>query len=319
MDSGQLYDAVIVGGGLAGTTVAAELALSAPPGFRALLIEAGEPGPGSGYAPASERLYMNGTALAMSAAPRDKRDLVRWLRTEPDHAQISRRLFGRYLSDRFRAAVSHRPEFEVGRTEVVDLVPHDEGFTVVDAQGGQRTARDVVLALGNFAPDYSFLPPALHRHPGFVADPWRFDPSFDATREDAIRNGDALIIGGGLTAMDASALLHERGFRGRTHMVSRHGLSPCVDNPFAHALDPQTLHLDTSTPLTMLRSMRAAVRRHVQRGGDWRDVVESIRAMTPDLWSGWSLAERRRFLRHVAAFWAIHRYRVPAKTAAVCE
>ncbi len=40
MDSGQLFDAVIVGGGLAGTTVAAELALLAPPGFRALLIDA---------------------------------------------------------------------------------------------------------------------------------------------------------------------------------------------------------------------------------------------------------------------------------------
>lgn len=313
MDSGQLFDAVIVGGGLAGTTVAAELALLAPPGFRALLIDSGEPGPGSAYAPASERLYMNGTARAMSVVAGDKQHLVNWLKTEPESALISRRLFGRYLRERLRAALDRRPEFETLRAEVVDLVSGADGFTVVDAHGGERIARHAVLALGNFQPDYAFLPQVLHRHAGFVADPWRFDPA------PAHLRGDALIVGSGLTAMDALALLDERGFDGYVHVVSRRGLMPCVENPFARSLDLQQLALQTQTPLALLRSLRAAVRQHCAAGGDWRDVVEAIRPLTPAIWMSWSAGERRRFLRHLEVFWAVHRYRVPPKTAAVCE
>jgi uncharacterized NAD(P)/FAD-binding protein YdhS len=313
MDSGQLFDAVIVGGGLAGTTVAAELALLAPPGFRALLLDANEPGPGSAYAPASDRLYMNGTARAMSAVAGDKQHLVNWLQTEPESALISRRLFGRYLRERLHEALDRRPEFETLRSEVVDVVAGSEYFTVVDAHGGERRARHVVLALGNFPPDYAFLPQALHRYEGFVADPWRFDPAPSHLR------GDALIVGSGLTAMDAVALLDEREFRGCVHVVSRHGLMPCVENPFARALDVQQLALRTDTPYALLRSLRAAARRHSGAGGDWRDVVEAIRSITPAVWTSWSVRDRRRFLRHLQVFWTIHRYRVPPKTAAVCE
>lgn len=313
MDSGQLFDAVIVGGGLAGTTVAAELALWAPPGFRALLIDAREPGPGSAYAPASERLYMNGTARAMSAVPGDKLHLVNWLQTEPESALISRQRFGIYLRERLREALERRPEFETLRAEVVDVIAGDEDFTIVDAHGGERIARHVVLALGNFPPDYAFLPPALHRHPGFVADPWRFDPA------PAHLRGDVLIVGSGLTAMDTAALLDERGFDGCLHVVSRRGLMPCVENPFARALDPRRLALQTNAPYQLLRSLRAAARKHSAAGGDWRDVVEAIRDISPAIWMSWSTRDRMRFLRHLEVFWAVHRYRVPPKTAAVCE
>lgn len=310
MDSASSYDTVIVGGGLAGTTVAAELALVAPSGFHALLIDAGSPGPGSAYAPQSERLYMNGPAVAMSAVPGDKRHLVRWLRSHGEYALIPRSLFGRYLADRFHRAVARRPEFAIARAEVVDVVPQDAGFIVIDADGLERVARNVVLALGNFPPDDSFLPAAMRTYCGFVADPWRGSgSSFGSAR------GDTLVIGSGLTAMDAIALLEERGFEGRVHIVSRHGLLPSVENPLAGALDPKTLTLHTESPYALLRSLRAAARLHMHGGGDWRDVAESIRAHSPAIWMSWSLRDRKRFLRHLQAFWAVHRYRVPPVTA----
>ncbi|MBV8489725.1 MAG: FAD/NAD(P)-binding protein [Candidatus Eremiobacteraeota bacterium] len=311
MDSAHFYDAVVVGGGLAGTTVAAELASLAPRDFRLLLVEARDPGPGSAYAPGSEKLYMNGTAISMSAVPGDKRHLVRWLRNEPDEAQIPRYLFGRYLRERFYEAVANRPDFHVARAEVVDVLPQDGGFVAVDDLGCRYRARNVVLALGNFPPDDSFLPEALRRHEGYVADPWRFDPS--------AMQGDALAIGSGLTAMDVVALLAASDWQGRVHVVSRHGLLPCTDNPFASELDARTLELRTETPYALMRTLRAQARKHVARGGDWRDVIEAIRTMSPAVWTSWSLPERRRFLRHLQPFWAIHRYRVPPPTAQAFE
>lgn len=311
MDSALLYDAVVIGGGLAGTTVASELAALAPAGFRLLLIEARDPGPGSAYAPASEHVFMNGSAITMSAVPGDKRHLVRWLRNEPEEAQIPRRLFGRYLRERFYSAIAGRPDFHVARGEVVDLDRGEREFVLVDDLGRQYRARNVVLALGNFPPDDSFLPEAVRRHEGFVGDPWRFDTTG--------MQGDVLVIGSGLTAMDAVALLEASSWQGRVHLVSRHGLLPATDNPSARALDTSSLGLRTESPYALLRTLRAQARKRAAAGGDWRDVIESIREMSPSIWASWSLRERRRFLRHVQPFWAIHRYRVPLPTAEAFE
>src|SRR5262249_6778565 len=149
-----------------------------------------------------------------------------------------------------------------------------------------------VLALGNFPPDYAFLPQALHRHSAFEADPWRFN------RAPAHLRGDVLIVGSGLTAIDTVALLDERNFDACVHLVSRRGLTPCVENPFARALDAGQLRLQTQTPHALLRSLRAAARAHSARGGDWRDVVEAIRPISAGIWSSWNDRERKRFLRH---------------------
>jgi len=254
---------------------------------------------------------MNGPAGSMSAVSGDKQHLVRWLDGESPDAMIPRSRFGKYLRHHLSDALAGRPLFEVARAEVVDVTRTGSGFIVADARGTEWTAGRLVLALGNFPPDDSFLPGILRGWRGMVTDPWRVDPP-------AIQ-GDVLLVGSGLTAMDAIAQLDERGFAGAFHIVSRHGLLPCLESARAQALDPKSLDLRVETPRALMRSLREAARTHAKRGGDWRDVVESIRESSPAIWSGWSLREKRRFLRHVQAFWAVHRYRVPAETAALYE
>ncbi len=306
MDSVERFETAIIGAGLAGASVLAELAARTPPAFRALIFGATAPGPGTAYATGSNRLYMNGTATAMSANPADRNDLVRWLGGETGDALITRRHYGRYLTERSRAALAARPGFRAVAARAVALYPQGSGFTILDRNGIARHAERVVLALGNFPPSDAFLPPALRAFGGFVADPWRFDGRLPA--------GDALIVGSGLTAMDALALLEGRGRR-TIHVLSRHGLIPAIENPRARALDPATLALRDDSPHALLHSLRRAAREWSAAGGDWREVVEAIRRGTPAIWAGWSERDRRRFLRHLHAFWAIHRYRVPPETA----
>jgi uncharacterized NAD(P)/FAD-binding protein YdhS len=165
----------------------------------------------------------------------------------------------------------------------------------------------VVLALGNLPPNDSFLPEAVRRHPGYAGDPWSADIGhFDPAAE-------VIVIGSRLTAMDTIALLDERAFHGCVHIVSRHGLLPLVEDASIRGVDPAMLELDTRTPYTMLRSLRRAV---ANFPGDWRAVIESLRGITPTIWSSWNDRERKRFLRHAQSMWAVHRYRVPAATYA---
>lgn len=255
---------------------------------------------------------MNGPARAMSAIPGRPRHLIDWLGGECDNELIPRNTYGHYLREILDDALHDRPDFRVVRNSVIDIESAASGYRLRDALGVCYHADNVVLAFGTLAPDDSFLPTSLRAHPEYVGDPWNLNPS-------ELRDGNIALIGSGLTALDIIALLDERGYDGTIHLVSRHALLPRLENPLARGLDPATLVLDTRTPYALLHSLRRAIAEHTRNDGDWREVLESLRSLSPAIWSGWSERERRRFLRHLQPFWSVHRYRVPAQTSAAFE
>jgi uncharacterized NAD(P)/FAD-binding protein YdhS len=307
MTTPRPYDLAVVGGGLSATALACELARRAGPGFRAQFFNRADLGPGTAYAPQSASLLMNGPVRAMSAVPGDDRHLVNYLVDEAGDALICRARFGAYLRATSANALAQHGGLAHERAEIVDIERIEAGYRLTDERGKRHDARHVVLALGNLPPDDRFLPESVRRHPGYAGDPWtadiaRFDPS-----------ADVVVIGSRLTAMDTIALLDERAFRGRVHIVSRHGLLPLIEDTSVRGADAATLDLDTRTPYSLLRSLRRAA---AQFSGDWRALAESLRPITPAIWRGWNDRDRKRFLRHLQSMWAIHRYRVPPATYA---
>jgi uncharacterized NAD(P)/FAD-binding protein YdhS len=303
----KAIDVAVIGGGLSATALACVLAEQASREHRIALFNRADLGPGTAYAPQSASLLMNGPVRAMSAVPGDDRHLARYLVDEADDALICRARYGAYLRATSANALAQHPGMTHERAEMVDIERTALGYRLTDDAGRRCDARAVVLALGNLPPNDSFLPESVRRHPGYAGDPWTADIAhFDPAAE-------VIVIGSRLTAMDTIALLDECAFRGRVHIVSRHGLLPLVEDASIRGVDPATLELDTRTPHTMLRSLRRAV---ANFPGDWRAVVESLRSITPAIWSGWNDRDRKRFLRHAQSMWAIHRYRVPPATFA---
>lgn len=300
-------NAAIVGAGVAGSALTLALAARAPAGFRLGIFDRADPGPGTAYAPQSASLLLNGPVRAMSMMPDDRAHFERWLVDEPSDALICRARYGAYARATIASALASRSDFTAVRDEVIDLSRNDDdSFTLATANGARFVAPHVVLALGNFAPAAHFLPENVREFSGYFGDPWRVDVS-------PFENRDVALIGSRLTAMDVVTLLDERAFRGRIHVISRHGLLPRLEDPRVRGADPATLGLDSSTPYALLRSMRRAAAAFT---GDWRAVVDSIRTITPAIWLSWSDRDRKRFLRHAQAMWAVHRYRVPAATYA---
>jgi uncharacterized NAD(P)/FAD-binding protein YdhS len=301
-------DVTIIGGGFAGSVLAAEV-LRRDPAATLALIDPAEPGPGNAYATTDAVHLMNGPVRAMSAVPDRAGDLGRWLgeHVDPD-ALIPRAQFGRYLAERAREALAQAPGARLIRGTALDVEPLERGYRVHLAAGEPIVATSLVLALGNAPAGTSFGGPGLTEDARFIGDAWRFD--------GAGISGEVLCIGSGLTALDALAALDARGFRGRVTMVSRHALTPLLEDASVRAADPDTLDLDRSTPVTLLHSLRRAARAGAARGLDWRAVAESIRREIPVIWAGWDPVQRRRFLRHLQPYWSVHRYRVPIATAA---
>jgi uncharacterized NAD(P)/FAD-binding protein YdhS len=61
----------------------------------------------------------------------------------------------------------------------------------------------------------------------------------------------------------------------------------------------------------MLRAVRSLARDAEAAGGDWREAINFVRGVAPNLWQRMSIADRARFLRHVRPYWDVHRHRLP--------
>jgi uncharacterized NAD(P)/FAD-binding protein YdhS len=67
----------------------------------------------------------------------------------------------------------------------------------------------------------------------------------------------------------------------------------------------------SAAPLS--RRLRDLRRRAAEVG--WRQAVDEVRPATQAIWRAASLAERRRFLRHLQPWWDVHRHRMAPAVA----
>ncbi len=302
-------DVAIIGGGFSGCAVAANLARLVPDSSLAL-FEPNELGRGAAYGTRHPEHLLNTRAHLMSLYCDDPYHFVRWLGLRGGPMDfVSRRLYGEYVAEIARHAFE-RPRFTRVRDRVVTLRHRDpSGFVVESCSGSRFGARAVVLATGNPLPNEEFLPREIRLHPGYVADPWRFDYR--------TVGGQVLVIGSGLTALDVLVALKECGHRGAVHILSRRGRFPEVHADVApYDVIPV---LDTQSARALLRSFRRHVYDAAQRGFDWRAVVDVLRPEGEAIWRRLPQTEQRRFERHLRAYWDRRRHRAPQQADAVRE
>ena len=117
--------------------------------------------------------------------------------------------------------------------------------------------------------------------------------------------------------VDAVASARQRGFSGPILAVSRRGLLPQVHAATASWPAPDVPVAARGSLPHLLRFVRDEVRRAAAVGVDWRSVIDALRSASIGLWRGLPLAEQRRFLRHVRAYWDVHRHRMAPPAAEI--
>lgn len=312
---------VIIGSGFSGTVTALEfLRLRAGEVNLVLINRSGPMARGLAYGTNSARHLLNVPAGNMSALTDTPDSFLQFCRIR--HPETSpgsfmpRKLYGEYLQgllqqqlDRCGGSARHLVA-DVQRLETLEC-----GARIHLQDGTRLDADHVVLALGNFAPvsPASLRTPSLAAH--YTVDPW-------APAEKPVLPADAplLLVGAGLTALDVLINLLQAGHRGPVYLLSRRGLAPTTHREHHHAAGTdlawvaEALIAGPARVAAYLRCLRTAVDQHERKGGDWRDVVAAIRPSTSRLWQRLPASERRRFLRHLQAFWDIHRHRVAPDT-----
>jgi uncharacterized NAD(P)/FAD-binding protein YdhS len=313
---------VIIGAGFSGTALAVQLLRQRRDSqLEVVLIERG-PGFGRGVAYARRDFphLLNVPASRMAASSEDPNSFVRFAqRHDPGVTGedfLPRSFYGDYLGellDQAASGATDGAQLRRVQAEAVDVSCGNGSPAVVTLADGTHLSADrVLLACGSLPPRLPRTIRCSIRPPVIRPDPWS-DGRAIAGR------GPLLIIGTGLTMVDVACEAIARLPEVEIHAISRHGLVP----PIQTAFRPKACHDDAAVLVRSAGSTRrlvAAVRRLAlelgRRGGDWREVIAHVRHLMPTLWASLSSPERRRFLRHVQAYWDIHRHRLPDGVAA---
>ena len=310
---------VVVGGGAAGVITAAHLLHAADPAHPVdvrVVEKDAAMGPGLAYRTRHPLHTLNNFAGRLSAVEGDPDHLLRWcaergLPVEPT-TFLQREVYGRYLAGVLDDAPTPAGSMlRRDRGEVVDVRQDEDGLTVLLADGRELPGDTVVLALGNPPPRRQ----AEYERWGdrYQPDPWAESPTGggEPARE-------VLLVGTGLTMVDVVARMHEASPGTRFTAVSRHGLLPTAHKRGSARLH-DTFHPGVGSLDTLIERVRTRVREVEDVGGDWRDVVDSVRACANDLWAGLSRADQDWFVRNVARHWEVARHRMSPEMAAYVD
>jgi uncharacterized NAD(P)/FAD-binding protein YdhS len=311
----------IIGGGFSGAITAINLArLSSVPLHVTIIDKNRVPCRGVAYGTRNASHLLNVAARNMSALADQPNHFVEWLGTRSEYLDeplaalrerfVPRRVYGDYLQSLFQwysgiLAGEKNMRLEFVRDEARDILAEDRRALVSLAGGGMITADKVVLAVGNQTPAPFRLRGLEVSSPRYIANPWMGWEEKLPSKEQAV-----LLIGTGLTMVDAFLSLKDYGWRGTIFAVSRHGLVP-----FSHFKGfeyPDYLDLEGG-PIG-LRKAFSIFKSHY-RAVKARDLnpailVDKLRPLTQRLWHGFSLFEKRQFNRHFRARWNVVRHRI---------
>jgi uncharacterized NAD(P)/FAD-binding protein YdhS len=186
------------------------------------------------------------------------------------------------------------------------------GFDI--SAGKQYQADEVVLALGNFPPAH---PRAAQS--AYTASPLYIrDPFHRQSLPLALGAPSVLIIGSGLTMIDAVLGLYHHGYKGPITVISTHGYLPQPHHTGTQPPIPPYLEPGRHYPLAELLALfNRALKQARREGYHPQSVVDQIRPQTQARWSAFTLAEKRQFLRHLRHKWGVARHRAPAQSMAV--
>ncbi len=295
----------IVGGGLSGSLVAANLLRLAQAPVRIVLIERHPPlGRGVAYGTDCPEHLLNVVASRLGAQPEDPEHFYRWVSErigEPGFPAapiaptdfLPRRLFGQYIAymlTEARGAAQPESRFEIIPAEATDLEERNGRALLTFADGVTLEVDRVVLALGNLPGEYPIRRSMPFYHGSrYVHVPWR-----EGMLDSIGRRDDVLIIGAGLSAIDIIVQLELQGHRGRIHLVSRRGLQPQIHRQ----VQPYPAFFGNGSLPATIREIVHRVRKEVRDaatiGVDWRAVIDAIRPHAQSLWKNLSWEESGR-------------------------
>jgi uncharacterized NAD(P)/FAD-binding protein YdhS len=276
-----------------------------------VLDSVGAPSASFAFHRARPEHLLNSRACAMSLDLQDRLAFARYAQAPAD-AFATRNQFARYLESVWQESLALLRQGGCRVTfrgaSATEIAPAKFNQFSIRTSRGALHADKLILATGPRAPN-----PLAKPSPRWDSV-WRFNYERLARwRHD----GAALIVGSGLSAVDAATSLHNANWRGPIVIVS-----PAARLPHAH---PETLSpacapfaIETWANLSASALVRT-LRREMTHAGDWRSVMDALRSQTNAIWCSLSTSVQARLLRHALPVWNRTRHRIAPEAEAIVQ
>ena len=273
------------------------------------IVGPGPLGQGQAYGCISDDFRLNVRADLMRLWPDQPDHFANWaaasITDDPDARTdvgdfYRRRDFAAYMADQLAA-----------RPEIKDIPHHESpaghivrtstGWQIALADGTALTAGRIIIATGNPAPEWPMQTPPMDA-PGLIRVPWRGDWPAQIVRDAAV-----IIIGGGLTALDALHALHRQGHRGTITLVCPEGMLPPMQTDWQDAIPcawPAALRGSG-----FLRFMRQTIGHRDWSDTEWQRRFESLRVNISAAWQTLPASDQARLMRRLGWLWSLARFR----------
>lgn len=314
---GHEADLAIVGFGFCGLAVLINL-VRARSRARVTVVAEDQSGLGVAYGTRAPAHLLNVPTARMGAWADEEEHFLRWLGTPAGQKAAAvlgveipasddyapRALYARYLGGLREAALRHPTTVERARfvkMRADRLVPRPGGGWIVQGVGSEVHARACVLAVGN-EPRRVF---GSLRHRD-LHDGWSLSP------EDCLPANSIVLVGSGLTALDAVLQLRGYGYTGEILMLSRSGALPQ-----AHPRPRERLAVSAEDLAGMktLNDVLSYIESCCAAGHDCRTVIDGLRPHTSEVWQRLSDGEQREAVSRWASAWNRARHRCAPEVA----
>lgn len=318
-DDPKTLHIAIIGAGFSGTAMAAALHRYTPQPLSIYLFEkTGQFAAGDAYRTPFAYHLLNARAGDMSAFEDDANHFVSWLQTHvtaklSDDVPLNRQFVPRVLYYEYLQSLLHEIDGHCDAKVTLNRIPDEvmnietcgDQVRIITRHQPPVLVDKVVLATGNNPP--AKMPFAMSSEMRCIENPWDYTSLNQIPADDPV-----LIIGTGLSMVDAVLTLHHQQHRGKITAVSRRGLLPL---PHSETCAPVHLNFDAwpRDVRGLMRVLRKEAAALTAQGGDWRGLMSAMRLQLQTIWQEMNEINRKRFLRHVLPYWNIHRHRVHVK------
>jgi len=312
---------VIIGGGFSGTITAINLARLSTVPLQITIIDKNRAScRGIAYSTRNGSHLLNVLARNMSALADQPNHFVEWLATRSEYLDepistlrekfVPRRVYGDYLHNLFHwysriLADEKNMRLELIHDEVKDVVMEKQGASITLAGGKIILADKVVLAVGNQEPSPFRVRGLDIRSPKYIGNPW-----IGWEEKLPPKDQDLLLIGTGLTMVDAFLTLQDLGWRGMIFAVSRNGLLPLSHFKgfeYPDLLDDESTAMSFPKIFSIFKQHYKAAK---ARKLNTAILVDKLRPFTQRIWQSFSLREKKQFNRHFRTRWNVMRHRI---------
>ena len=313
---------VIIGDGFAAAVTAIHLLRKGVAADSLTIIGPGPLGKGNAYGCVSPFFRLNVREDLPIVFSEDPLHFARWAEANIDDPEAKtsagffyrRADFGRYISELITAEVGFD---KIKRIQSkVSALNQEHGLWKLDTEDrGLIYAEKAIIATGNSPPSWPCrIQSEINEQASarMIENPWAGQYLTAINAEEHV-----VLLGGGLTALDAIYALASQGHRGPITVVGPRPLLPPTQAPWTRQKQPNWP--EKLSPARLLRFMRQHLPPLSTTSTEWQSAWEELRPNLNSIWQQFTQHQRQIVFKRLGWAWSLYRFRASPQTIKAYE